>query len=82
MSYVGPFAILIIVLSPLLVPVTVTGVHAIANWRRNFALLQQSVRARIRAVYQSVLAAWLWVSGAPRRALGENAISAAAGPDR
>jgi hypothetical protein len=82
MSYAGPLAILFIVLSPLLIPVGVTAVHAMGGWRRRFALLHGVVRARTRAAYQSVLAALLWVSGAPRRALGENAISAATGPNR
>jgi hypothetical protein len=79
MSYAGPLAIFFIALSPLLIPVGVTAVHAISGWRRHFALIHG---ARTRAVYQSVLASWLWMSGASRRALGEHAISAAAGPDR
>jgi hypothetical protein len=82
MSYAGPLAILFMVVSPLLIPVGVTAVHAIGGWRRHFALIHGAIRACTRAVYQSVLAAWLWVSGAPRRALGEQAISAAAGSDR
>jgi hypothetical protein len=35
MSNVSAFAIFILVLSPLLIPLTITGVHAIAEWRRN-----------------------------------------------
>src|ERR1700737_736349 len=81
MSYAGPLAILFIVLSPLLIPIGVTVVHAIGGRRRHFALVPGVVRARTRAGYARVLAALLWVAGAPRRALGENAISAAAGPN-
>jgi hypothetical protein len=35
MSNVSAFAIFILVLSPLLIPLTITGVHAIADWRRS-----------------------------------------------
>jgi hypothetical protein len=35
MSNVSAFAIFILVLSPLLIPLTITGVHAIGDWRRN-----------------------------------------------
>jgi hypothetical protein len=35
MSNVSAVAIFILVLSPLLIPLTITGVHAIADWRRN-----------------------------------------------
>jgi hypothetical protein len=34
MSNVSAVAIFILVLSPLLIPLTITGVHAIAEWRR------------------------------------------------
>jgi hypothetical protein len=33
MSYFTPIAIMILVLSPVLVPLVITGVHAIRNWR-------------------------------------------------
>jgi hypothetical protein len=36
MSYVTAVAILTLVLSPLLIPLTITGVHAIADLRRNW----------------------------------------------
>jgi hypothetical protein len=52
MSYAGPLAIFFLVLSPLLVPVGVTAVHAIGGRRRHFALLHGIVRARTRAGYQ------------------------------
>ena len=32
---ISAFAIFILVLSPLLIPLTITGVHAIADWRRS-----------------------------------------------
>ena len=35
MSNASAVAIFILVLSPLLLPLTITGVHAIAEWRRN-----------------------------------------------
>ena len=35
MSNVSAFAIFILVLSPLLIPLAITGVHAIADWRRS-----------------------------------------------
>jgi hypothetical protein len=34
MSNVSAVAIFILVLSPVLIPLTITGVHAIATWRR------------------------------------------------
>jgi hypothetical protein len=33
MSYFTPIAIMILVLSPVLVPLVITGAHAIRNWR-------------------------------------------------
>ena len=33
MSYFIPIAIMILVLSPVLVPLVITGAHAIRNWR-------------------------------------------------
>jgi hypothetical protein len=33
MSYLAPIAIMILVLSPVLIPLVITGAHAIANWR-------------------------------------------------
>jgi hypothetical protein len=35
MSYVSAVAIFVFILSPLLVPLTVSGVHANTKWRRN-----------------------------------------------
>ena len=35
MANVSAFAIFILVLSPLLLPLTITSVHAIAKWRRS-----------------------------------------------
>jgi hypothetical protein len=34
MSYFTPIAIMILVVSPVLIPLVITGVHAISNWRR------------------------------------------------
>ena len=34
MSYFTAIAIMILVLSPVLVPLVITGAHAIGNWRR------------------------------------------------
>jgi hypothetical protein len=36
MSYATAVAMLILVLSPVLIPLTITSVHAIADWRRNW----------------------------------------------
>jgi hypothetical protein len=35
MSYASAVAILILVLSPVLIPLTITAVHTVADWRRN-----------------------------------------------
>jgi hypothetical protein len=50
MSYVSAVAILLLVVSPLLIPLSVSGVHAIANWRRNYALLGASIGPNSRAI--------------------------------
>jgi hypothetical protein len=50
MSYVSAFAILVFVLSPLLIPLTITGVHAIAKWRRNLRTARKVTAAQSRAV--------------------------------
>lgn len=34
MSNFAPFAIMILVLSPVLLPLVITGSHAVGNWRR------------------------------------------------
>jgi hypothetical protein len=52
MSYAVPLTIFFIVLSPLVVPIGVTAVHAIGGRRRHFALLLEVVSARTRAGYQ------------------------------
>ena len=36
MSLFYAVAIIVIVVSPLLVPLTITGVHGLANWRRRY----------------------------------------------
>jgi hypothetical protein len=50
MSYVAPAAILMIVLLPLLIPVTVTVVHAIVDQRRTYELLRTTIGSKIRAI--------------------------------
>jgi hypothetical protein len=50
MSNVSAFAIFILALSPLLIPLTITGAHAIATWRRSFrtALKNASPQSQAR----------------------------------
>jgi hypothetical protein len=50
MSYIGPIAILLIVVSPLLIPLTITVVHAAGGWWRklpNFAALANRAGRRV-----------------------------------
>jgi hypothetical protein len=49
MSNVSAVAIFILVLSPLLLPLTITGVHAIAEWRRNFRSALKNTGPQSRA---------------------------------
>jgi hypothetical protein len=37
MTLFAPFAIILLVLSPVLLPLVITGAHAIADWRRKTA---------------------------------------------
>jgi hypothetical protein len=50
MSNVSAVAIFILVLSPLLIPLTITGVHAIAKWRRNLRTALEDTSPKGRAV--------------------------------
>ena len=50
MSLFYAVAIIVIVVSPLLVPLTITGVHGLANWRRRYAPRRTSIVLRRRAV--------------------------------
>ena len=50
MSNVSAIAIFIVVLSPLLLPLTITGVHAIATWRRNLRTALANTGPKSRAV--------------------------------
>jgi hypothetical protein len=50
MSNVSAFAIFILVLSPLLLPLTITGVHAIADWHRDLRTAPKDTGSKIRAV--------------------------------
>ena len=49
MSYFTPIAIMILVLSPVLVPMVITGVHAIANWRGRPKQLRPVINPESRA---------------------------------
>lgn len=49
MSYLTPIAIMILVLSPVLVPLVITGAHAIANWRREPARFRPIINPERRA---------------------------------
>jgi hypothetical protein len=46
MSNVSALAIFILVLSPLLIPLTITGVHAIAEWRRSLRTALKNTRPK------------------------------------
>jgi hypothetical protein len=50
MSNVSAVAVFVLVLSPLLIPLTITGVHAIAKWRRNFRTVRKVTAPQSRAV--------------------------------
>ena len=50
MSLFRTVAIIVIVMSPLLVPLTITGVHGLANWPRRFTPRRTTIAARRRAV--------------------------------
>jgi hypothetical protein len=48
MSYLTPIAIMILVLSPVLVPLVITGAHTIADWRRKSAPLRPVINSERR----------------------------------
>ena len=50
MSNFTALAIFIFVLSPVLIPLTITGVHAIAAWRRNLRSALKDTNPKSRAV--------------------------------
>jgi hypothetical protein len=50
MSYASAFAIFILVLSPLLLPLTISGVHAFAKLRRNLRITPTITGPTTRAV--------------------------------
>jgi hypothetical protein len=50
MSYLEIALFLLFVLSPLLIPVSVTAVHAVANWRLHDERFRAMMRRRIRAL--------------------------------
>jgi hypothetical protein len=50
MSFIGPVAILLIVVSPLLIPVTITVIHAVGGWLRKlekFAAVMNRAERRL-----------------------------------
>ncbi len=49
MSFFTPIAIMILVLSPVLVPLVITGFHAILNWRQRPERLQPVINPEPRA---------------------------------
>ena len=49
MSNISAVAIFILVLSPLLIPLTITGVHAIADWRRSLRTALKSTGSQSHA---------------------------------
>jgi hypothetical protein len=50
MSYVSAFATFILVLTPLLLPLTISGVHVVAKWRRSLRTAQMNTGPKSRAV--------------------------------
>jgi hypothetical protein len=50
MSYVSAVAVFVLVLFPVFIPLTVTGVHAIAKWRQNFRTVRKVTATQSRAV--------------------------------
>ena len=49
MSYFTPIAIMILVISPVLIPLVITGAHAIGNWRRQPERLRPVINPERRA---------------------------------
>ena len=49
MSYFTPIAIMILVVSPVLIPLVITGAHAIGNWRRQLERLRPVINPKRRA---------------------------------
>jgi hypothetical protein len=49
MSYLTPIAIMILVLSPALVPLVITGAHTVGTWRRKPEPFRPIIRPERRA---------------------------------
>jgi hypothetical protein len=50
MSYISALGIFLLVLSPLLVPLTISAVHAVADWRRHLEGLRTVIGRKTRAI--------------------------------
>ena len=48
MSYLTAIGLLLLVMSPPLVPAAIGGIHAIINWRRHYERFLSALRARSR----------------------------------
>ena len=66
MSYLGPIAILLLVLAPLALPVTVTVVHAAGGWWRNLRTSAGVMNHAVRRVGPQRLGRQLSTSHADR----------------
>jgi hypothetical protein len=49
MTYLNAVAMLVLVLSPVLVPLVITGVHAIADWRQKYKRFRANIHPQRRA---------------------------------
>jgi hypothetical protein len=53
MSYFSAVMILIMAMSPVLIPMLISGVHVAVSWRRNYVLRQTAVTLERRVIPQS-----------------------------
>jgi hypothetical protein len=54
MTYLTLVALMLLVVSPVLVPLLITGVHAIGNWRRKFTPLGPIINPERRVAVGSL----------------------------
>jgi hypothetical protein len=54
MSYLTAIGLLLLVMSPPLVPAAIGGIHAIINWRRHYERFLSALRARSRGFNPAV----------------------------
>ena len=47
MTYLNVIALTLLVVSPVLVPLVITGVHAIANWRQKYKRCRANAHHRV-----------------------------------